>query len=298
MVLNNKSPYSSDDEDDDLGDRWEFIEGVRAMKWESDGHRGIDTSANRSDATSPSLEKDEAVESNQNILDDESKQHKFINSVASENEQSAKRNENTDSDDSRDNKSPTDRADEDSNDPTTQLNGEGAIPDRPESPNQHLPLPLHETWTFITSSLRDIDNQNQIRQRTSNSVKKLNTTAQNLWSNLTNETQRIATTLQHHCDQADVQAREASQNISRTVSSTKDSLCRLNTEYKIHEKVAAVAAVSGAILVAAGNPRAGAGSLLVAGGAFAAGEAMSSSSDRGCSTYSRDYGLKEGVHID
>lgn len=50
--------------------------------------------------------------------------------------------------------------------------------------------------------------------------------------------------------------------------------------------------------MASGNPRAGAGSLLVAGGALAAGEVMGATSERGCSTFTRDYGLREGMHLD
>lgn len=309
MVLNNPSFYDDRSDDDGDLDPWEFINDDVLASQLVDTHG--DEMANQGDASprTPNVDDLQLNENEENISEadvrvDESGEGKLEENVASTSVEShsvsANRDENSSSeqDDVKEDTTHRDTPNEENADSWIPLNAEESIPDRPESPDQHLPLPLHQTWHFITSSLREIDNQHQLRQRAQTSAKKLNRSAQNLWSNISNETQHIAKQLQERCDQADMQAREASQNIKQTASSAKDNLCRLNSEYKIHEKVAAVAAVSGAILVAAGNPRAGAGSLLVAGGALAAGEAMSAGSERGCSTFTRDYGLREGVHLD
>ena len=298
MVLNNPSPYTSEDDDDDDLEMWEFVDDNVTASQEA----YAETSSNDGDAASASdlqLDESESNSGEQRAEDSDDKcnpddEHELIKSMSAG-------EQNSDvykyDDDGKENTTPFNTSNDETTDAWTPLNTE-EIPNRPESPVQTLPLPLHQTWHFITSSFRDIEQQNQLRQRAQTGARKLNSSAQNLWSNLSNETQRLATTLQKHCDQADVQARDASQSIKRSVSTTKDNLCRLNSEYKIHEKVAAVAAVGGAVLLAAGNPRVGAGTLLVAGGALAAGEAMSASSERGCSTFTRDFGLREGVHLD
>jgi hypothetical protein len=284
MVLNNPHPYSSEEDSDH--EPWELINepqlGAELHLDETTETTGDVASRTPSDGD---LQLDKGQEENTMNDDQESSKCNAETNPATGTTSNA-----CDKD--------TSNNGENNNDPWTPLTSEEIPRDRSDSPTQQLPLPLHHTWQFITSSLRDIDNQNQLRQRTQNSARKLNSSAQNLLSNLQTQSQRIASTLQQHCDQADIQAREASQNIKQTMATTKDKMCRLNAEYKIHEKVAAVAAVSGAILVAAGNPRAGAGSLLVAGGAMAAGEALSAGSARGCSTFTRDYGLREGVHLD
>lgn len=299
MVLNNPHPYSSEEDSDQ--EPWELINepqlGAELHLDETTETTGDVTSRTPSDGN---LQLGKGQEEN-TVNDDQesSKCNAETNpvtgsvSMTADAEQSAIQDTTSNACDK-----DTSNNGENNDDPWTPLTSEEIPRDRSDSPAQQLPLPLHHTWQFITSSLRDIDNQNQLRQRTQNSARKLNSSAQNLLSNLQTQSQRIASTLQQHCDQADIQAREASQNIKQTMATTKDKMCRLNAEYKIHEKVAAVAAVSGAILVAAGNPRAGAGSLLVAGGAMAAGEALSAGSARGCSTFTRDYGLREGVHLD
>eukprot|EP00804_Cyclotella_cryptica_P002025 CCRYP_007433-RA/>CCRYP_007433-RA protein AED:0.34 eAED:0.34 QI:0/-1/0/1/-1/1/1/0/324 len=324
MVLNNKTPYSSDDEDSRDLDPWEFIESEnQVLQSEAETHRNA-TAENQGDGPSrtqnsieetgydgenaSSMQKDGNDDDGEEII---AKKNVGASSPVDVNkESSAIKNENSHSnlhahDEVKENITQLDISDTsnenspvqestplNAGDDTTTTNG------RPDSPEQHLPLPLHQTWNFITSSLQEIDRQNQIRQRTQHGVKKINTSVQNLWTNVTTKTQRLATTLQTQCDQADMQARETSLHIQQSLSSTKDNLCRINSEYRIHEKVAAVAAVGGAILMASGNPRAGASSLLVAGGALAAGEVMSATSERGCSTFTRDYGLREGMHLD
>ncbi|KAL7478942.1 hypothetical protein ACHAW6_004696 [Cyclotella cf. meneghiniana] len=324
MVLNNNTPYSSDDDDSREIHRWEFIEDeFQALQSESEAH-GNATAGTQGDGPSRTLNVVEEAScgvGNTNTMPNDAthgddkgegaeKNYAARSSVDVDKESSLTRNENSHSDvglrdEAKDNLTeiaPADTSNESNfNKESSHLNAEednATINGRPDSPQQHLPLPLHQTWNFITSSLQEIDRQNQIRQRTQNGVKKVNTSVQNLWTNVTTKTQRIAANLQTHCDQADMQARETSLHVQRSLSTTKDNLCRINSEYRIHEKVAAVAAIGGAILVASGNPRAGAGSLLVAGGALAAGEAMSANSERGCSTFTRDYGLREGVHLD
>lgn len=301
MVLNNPNPYSSE-EDSDI-EPWEFISepqlGAELQLEESTENEGDGVSRTPDGEGMQLGEGQNSTDVDGAIEEAESEVGVTSGASAAVDNEDSANDENSSGvcDEAKETK-PTVDANDENTDPWTPLNAEDVPRDRSESPEQHLPLPLHQTWNFITSSLRDLDNQNQLRQRAQTGARKLNTSAQNLWTNLQSESQRLATTLQQHCDQADTQAREASQNIKRTVSSTKDNICRLNAEYKIHEKVAAVAAVSGAILVAAGNPRAGAGTLLVAGGALAAGEALNAGSESGCSTFTRDYGLREGVHLD
>jgi ElaB/YqjD/DUF883 family membrane-anchored ribosome-binding protein len=301
MVLNNPIPYSSGSEDDDELDPWEFIDESAPVENvpEPEGEASADNDSNTASHT-PGIESNKPVDDKRVVLEkpsvEDSEQHEAVNAVIEEQSAGCVDGSSNSAVQEAPNRNvpPADNTNEVSSNPWVPLNTQ-EIPSEPDSTEQH---PLHQTWNFVTSSLRDIDNQNQIRQRAQTSARKLGTTAQNFWSNLQNHSQQIATTLQQHCDKADDQVREASQNIKQSMSITKDKVCRLNSEYKIHEKVAAVAALSGAVLVAAGNPRAGAGSLLVAGGALAAGEAMSAGSDRGCSTFTRDYGLREGVHLD
>ena len=155
------------------------------------------------------------------------------------------------------------------------------------NPNDH---PLRNTWKSLENTLQGIDNQHQLRRRTSNSVKQINQSMQNIFSNITDETQRVR-------DQADVHARNASTHVSHAASSIKESICRANSEYKLSEKVATVAVIGGATLLALGNPRAGVTALAVAGASLAVGEVTSSNyeeSDRN----REEYGLPEGVHID
>jgi hypothetical protein len=291
MVLNNNTPYSSDD--DENPDTWQFVNDEIPDDLVLAAAKKEESSANQNDAPSRTPLVDENCNATR-----ENEMHASVKDGgkemnAEENLDAGVPVETDEPSDSMDkNSTPSDcnetkeqpnitadaeNANDENADPWIPLHAEDATPNnRPESPDQHLPLPLHQTWNFITSSLREIDNQNQIRQRAQSRVNNMNTSAQNLWSNLTTSTQRIATNLQTHCDQADEKAREASLNLRRSLSKTKDNLCRLNSEYKIHEKVAAVAAVGGAILVALGNPRAGAGAVLVAGGV---------GSERGCSTF-------------
>lgn len=299
MVLNNPNLYSSGSEDDDELDPWEFIDETVLVESAAPGEASV--GENNTASPTQGIDSDETFDGGREISEkysvDDAEESGAFNVV---NEEQSVRcvggptisglpeasnltvppAENTNN--------------EVSSNPGVSFSTQD-IPSEPDSCEQH---PLHQTWNFVTSSLRDIDNQKQLRQRAETNARKLTASAQNLWSTLQNHSQQIATTLQQHCDEADDQAREASQNIKQSVSATKDKICRLNSEYKIHEKVAAVAAIGGAVLVAAGNPRAGAGSLLVAGGALAAGEAMSAGSHRGSSTFTRDYGLKEGVHLD
>jgi len=94
------------------------------------------------------------------------------------------------------------------------------------------------------------------------------------------------------CNQADVQARNATAHVQSAASSAKESIVRANEEYSIAEKVAAAAVVGGATLLALGNPRAGVGAMAVAGASLAAGEVVKAQ------TESRDYGLRRGVHLD
>jgi hypothetical protein len=149
--------------------------------------------------------------------------------------------------------------------------------------------PLRNTWNFIENTFQGIDNQHQLRQRTRNSVQHINRSMQTLFSNITDETQRVR-------NQADVHARNASTQVCHAASSARESICRANTEYKLSEKVATVAVIGGATLLALGNPRAGVTALAVAGASLAVGEVISSNeSDR---RNREEYGLSEGVHID
>ena len=123
-----------------------------------------------------------------------------------------------------------------------------------QDPTNPLELPLRSTWEFVESTAQNLDRQHQLRQRTHNVAQSINAQVQSV------------------------------------ASSAKESIVRANEEYSIAEKVAAVAVVGGATLLALGNPRAGVGAMAVAGASLAAGEVVKDSD--------RDYGLRRGVHLD
>ncbi|KAL7531750.1 hypothetical protein ACHAWF_003895 [Thalassiosira exigua] len=154
------------------------------------------------------------------------------------------------------------------------------------------------TWDFVESTVQDLDRRHQIRHRAQNCLENANRSARELWSNVREESQRFGGNFRESCGQADVQARAATAQAKIAVSSARDNVCRANEEHGIAEKVATAAVLGGAVLLALGNPRAGVGAMAVAGASLAAGEAMKQSSARSGSTYTRDYGLNEGVHLD
>ena len=169
-----------------------------------------------------------------------------------------------------------------------------------ENNEQHQPhptnpfaLPLHSTWEFVESTVHEIDNRHQLRHRTQRCVQTINRSAQELWSNVKDESQKFRSNVHTACDQADARARNATVHVRTAASSAKESLVRANEEYGVMEKVAAVAVVGGATLLALGNPRAGVGAMAVAGASIAAGEVMKSQQEQ-----TRDYGLRRGVHHD
>ena len=162
-----------------------------------------------------------------------------------------------------------------------------------QHPTNPFALPLHSTWEFVESTVQEIDNRHQLRHRTQRCVQTINRSAQELWSNVKDESQKFRSNVRQTCDQADVQARNATVHVRTAASSAKDSLVRANEEYGVMEKVAAVAIVGGATLLALGSPRAGVASMAIAGASIAAGEAMKSQQQQ-----TRDYGLREGVHLD
>jgi len=170
--------------------------------------------------------------------------------------------------------------------------------DTNNNPTHPFQVPLSSTWDFVESSVRDLDNQHQLRRRSQNCAQTIGRSARELWSNVKDESQRFQSNLRETCDQADVQARNTKTQARYAASSAKDSFCRANEEYGILEKVATVAVIGGATLLALGNPRAGVSAMAVAGASLAAGEAMKHSSTQSGSTYTGDHGLDEGVHLD
>ena len=160
-------------------------------------------------------------------------------------------------------------------------------------PTNPFALPLHSTWEFVESTVHEIDNRHQLRLRTQRCVQTINRSAQELWSNVKDESQKFRSNVHTACDQADAQARNATVHVRTAASSAKESLVRANEEYGVMEKVAAVAVMGGATLLALGNPRAGVGAMAVAGASIAAGEVMKSQQEQ-----TRDYGLRRGVHLD
>ena len=155
-----------------------------------------------------------------------------------------------------------------------------------QDPTNPLELPLRSTWEFVESTAQNLDRQHQLRQS-------INRSAKELWSNVKDESQKIQSNFRNTCNQADVQARNATAHVQSAASSAKESIVRANEEYSIAEKVAAAAVVGGATLLALGNPRAGVGAMAVAGATLAAGEVVKAQSES-----TRDYGLRQGVHLD
>ncbi|KAL7524091.1 hypothetical protein ACHAXR_000429, partial [Thalassiosira sp. AJA248-18] len=130
------------------------------------------------------------------------------------------------------------------------------------------------TWEFVESTAQNIDNQHQLRRRTQRCAQTVGRSARDIWSNVRDESQRFRSNLLETCDQADVHARNAGTQVRYAASSAKEAAYRANEEYRIAEKVATVAVVGGATLLALGNPRAGVGVMAVAGASLAVGEAM------------------------
>jgi len=154
------------------------------------------------------------------------------------------------------------------------------------------------TWEFIRSAAQDFEQQHELRRRTQNCVNTVGHSARELLSAAKEESQRFSESFRETCDEADVRARTASTQAKYAASSAKDSICRANEEYRISEKVATVAVVGAALLIALGNPRAGVGVMAMAGSSVAVGEAMKHAAAHSTSTQTRDHGLSEGLHLD
>ena len=194
----------------------------------------------------------------------------------------------------------------------------GEIPPTPpeagEDGGEHRPRnPFHTTWDFVESTAQNIDDQHQLRRRTRDLGENIGRSARDLWSNVREESERIKSNVRETCDQADVHARTATTQLRHSASTVGETIRRANEEHRIAQKVATVAVVGGATLLAIGNPRAGVATLAVAGASFAAGEALrnsSSSRDRPgrrqqsgedspySPSYNGDHGLREGLHLD
>lgn len=159
-----------------------------------------------------------------------------------------------------------------------------------QTQNNQNDNPLQNTWRFIGNAIQDMDNQHQLRHRTRNSVNHINKSVQNIFSNITDETQRVR-------DQADVHARNASTHVCHAATSAKESICRANEQYKLSEKVATVAVLGGATLLALGNPRAGVTALAVAGASLAAGE-IATANQEAAARRRTEYELRQAVHLD
>ena len=159
-----------------------------------------------------------------------------------------------------------------------------------QHPTNPLELPLRSAWEFVDSTVQELNNeQNQLRHRTSQCIQNINRSAQELLSNVREESQKLGA-------EANVQARNASTHVKHAASTAKESIKRANEEYSIAEKVVAVAVVGGATLLAIGNPRSAGAAMAVAGASFAVGETMKQQQSSGSN---RDYGLRrEDGHLD
>jgi len=156
-------------------------------------------------------------------------------------------------------------------------------------------------WNVLESSIGEFDERNELlRRRTQTIARNVGLSARELWSNVRDESERFREDLRARVNEADFQEQtaRAATRAKYAAASAKDSICRANKEYGITDKLATAAVVGGATLLALGNPRAGVGVIAVAGASLAAGEAMKQSSARSSSTYTRDYGLGEGLHLD
>ena len=150
-------------------------------------------------------------------------------------------------------------------------------------------------WDFIHSTIPDFE---PLRRRAQHRVDAVGRSARELFSVAQEESQRCRDNFRNTCKQAHVCTRAASVEVKHATSSVKDAICRANEEHRILEKVAVAAVAGGALLVALGNPRAGVGAMAVAGSSMMVGEAMKHSAAHSPSTCTRDYGLREGVHLD
>lgn len=164
------------------------------------------------------------------------------------------------------------------------------------APDNTFEAPLNATWNSVESSVKDLGQH--LRRRSQNGARALSQSAQELWSNVVEESGRARSSFQTAFEQADEHARDASTQIRFAASSTKDKFCRANEEHKIIEKAASAVVIVGGLALCLGNPRAGLGCVAVAGSALAVNEATKTSPTQANSTYTRDHGLREGLHLD
>lgn len=162
-----------------------------------------------------------------------------------------------------------------------------------------LPDQTPTGWDFVDSTVHDLGQQMQtseLRRRTGNGVRALGQSARQFWTEVVDESDRARSRFQTVFDNADEQARETSTQIRYAAATTKDRFVRANEEHNILDKVATAAAVAGGLALCLGNPRAGLGAVAVAGSAVAVNETLRTSPVN--STYTRDVGLSEDLHLD
>ena len=160
-----------------------------------------------------------------------------------------------------------------------------------------LPNQTPTGWDFVDSTVHDLGQQtSELRRRTGNGVRALGRSARQFWTEVVDESDRARCRFQTVFDNADEQAREKTTQIRYAAATTKDRFVRANEEHNILGKVATAAAVAGGLALCLGNPRAGLGAVAVAGSAVAVNETLRTTPAN--STYTRDVGLSEDLHLD
>lgn len=163
--------------------------------------------------------------------------------------------------------------------------------------DRSLPNQTSTGWDFVDSTVHDLgQHTSELRRRTGNGVRALGQSARQFWSEVVDESDRARERFQTVFDNADEQAREKSTQIRYAAATTKDRFVRANEEHNILGKVATAAAVAGGLALCLGNPRAGLGAVAVAGSAVAVNETLRTAPAN--STYTRDVGLSEDLHLD
>lgn len=141
-------------------------------------------------------------------------------------------------------------------------------------------------WDVVRATVRDFEAQHALRRR-----------AGELLSAAREDARRRRATVRDACERAGVHARIGAAEVREAAASAGDAVRRANEEHRLLEKAAAAAVAGGAVLLALGRARAGVGVLAVAS-TVVAGGAMRQSAAQSTSTRTRDYGLREGVHLD
>ena len=146
---------------------------------------------------------------------------------------------------------------------------------------------LGSSLRFIGNVVKDIDDQLHIRRKTRNSIKDIQNAVKDFddQHHIRRKTRNSWKTVREQSQRGVQQVGDGAKMVGQKVKS-------LNEDHKLAEAVAAVAVVTGGVLLAKGNRGAGAAVLATGGAAYVASETMKAA------PYRHNSGLNEELHLD